>query len=164
MKIEKEILDLGEKIENDLREQYKMVDLIREKNFLKVLNAFQEVNLDDSDFGYTAGYGYSDIGREKTEAIFAKVFGGADALVRPQIISGTHAINVTLFGLLRPGDLLLYASGAPYETAEGIIGFREAYGSLREFGIEYEEFDFREGINESLIKKAKVIALQRSKG
>jgi cystathionine beta-lyase family protein involved in aluminum resistance len=164
MKIEKEILDLGEKIENDLKEQYKKVDLIREKNFLKVLNAFQEVNLHDSDFGYTSGYGYSDIGREKTEAIFAKVFGGADALVRPQIISGTHAINITLFGLLRPGDLLLYASGRPYETAEGVIGLREAYGSLREFGIEYEEFDFREGINESLIKKAKVAALQRSKG
>ncbi len=164
MKIEKNFLDLGEKIEDDIKGEFKKVDQIRKQNFLKVLNAFQEVNLHDSDFGSTSGYGYNDIGREKTEAIFAKVFGGEDALVRPQIVSGTHAINITLFGLLRPGDTLVYASGAPYETAEGIIGLRKAYGSLREFGIEYGECDFREGMNESLIKKAKVVALQRSKG
>lgn len=164
MKIEKSFLDLGEKIEDGLRESYKMVDLIRERNFLKVLNAFQEVNLHDSDFGFTSGYGYNDTGREKTEAIFAKVFGGEDALVRPQIVSGTHAITLALFGLLRPNDMLVYASGAPYETAEGIIGLRNAYGSLREFGIDYGECDLREGMNEALVKKAKVVALQRSKG
>lgn len=164
MKIEKSFLDLGEKIEDGLRESYKMVDLIRERNFLKVLNAFQEVNLHDSDFGFTSGYGYNDTGREKTEAIFAKVFGGEDALVRPQIVSGTHAITLALFGLLRPNDTLVYASGAPYETAEGIIGLRNAYGSLREFGIDYGECDFHEGLDESLVKKAKVVALQRSKG
>lgn len=164
MKIEKSFLDLVEKIEDGLRESYKMVDLIRERNFLKVLNAFQEVNLHDSDFGFTSGYGYNDTGREKTEAIFAKVFGGEDALVRPQIVSGTHAITLALFGLLRPNDTLVYASGAPYETAEGIIGLRNAYGSLREFGIDYGECDFHEGLDESLVKKAKVVALQRSKG
>ncbi len=155
MKIEKSFLDLGEKIEDGLRESYKMVDLIRERNFLKVLNAFQEVNLHDSDFGFTSGYGYNDTGREKTEAIFAKVFGGEDALVRPQIVSGTHAITLALFGLLRPNDMLVYASGAPYETAEGIIGLRNAYGSLREFGIDYGECDLREGMNEALVKKQK---------
>jgi len=164
MKIEKSFLDLGEKIEDGLRESYKMVDLIRERNFLKVLNAFQEVNLHDSDFGFTSGYGYNDTGREKTEAIFAKVFGGEDALVRPQIVSGTHAITLALFGLLRPNDTLVYASGRPYETAEGIIGLREAFGSLKEFGIKYGECDFREGLDDALVKKAKVVALQRSKG
>ncbi|BAL80619.1 methionine gamma-lyase family protein [Caldisericum exile] len=164
MKIENHFIELGRDIESSLKEYFKEVDLIREKNFLKVLNAFQSVHLHDSDFGYTSGYGYNDIGREKIELIFAKIFGGEDAIVRPQIISGTHAIAITLFGLLRPGDLLVYASGKPYETGEGIIGIREVEGSLKEYGVKYGEFNFRDGFNEDLIREAKVVVFQRSKG
>jgi len=162
--IEKEFLELGRKTELELKTFFEDVDLVREKNFQKVLDAFQSVKLHDADLNYTSGYGYNDIGREKVEAIFARVFGGEDAIVRPQIISGTHAISLTLFGLLKPGDLLVYASGAPYETGEGIIGIREVPGSLKESYVEYGEFDFREGFNEVLLKKAKVVAFQRSKG
>lgn len=164
MMIEKELLDLGRKVELELKPYFESVDLIREKNFLKVLDAFQSVKLHDSDLNYTSGYGYNDIGREKVESIFAKIFGGADAIVRPQIISGTHAISLTLFGLLKPGDLLVYASGAPYETGEGIIGIRDVPGSLKEFGVHYGEFNFRDGFNEDLIRKARVVVFQRSKG
>lgn len=164
MMIREEFIELGNAVEKELTPYFESVDRIREKNFLKVLNAFHEVKLHDSDLNFTSGYGYNDIGREKTELIFAKIFGGEDAIVRPQIISGTHAISITLFGLLRPGDLLAYASGKPYETGEGIIGIRETEGSLKELGIEYGEFNFRESFNENLIKKAKVVSFQRSKG
>lgn len=164
MMIEEELLELGRRAESELKQFFEAVDLVREKNFLKVLNAFRSVKLHDSDLNYTSGYGYNDIGREKVEAIFARVFGGDDAIVRPQIISGTHAISLSLFGLLKPGDLLVYASGAPYETGEGIIGIREVPGSLKEFGVKYGEFNFREGLNEDLVKNAKVVAFQRSKG
>ncbi|MGB9770112.1 MULTISPECIES: aminotransferase class I/II-fold pyridoxal phosphate-dependent enzyme [Caldisericum] len=164
MMIEDRFIELGKTSELSLKEHFEKVDLIREKNFLKVLDAFQNVKLHDSDLNYTSGYGYNDIGREKTEAVFARIFGGEDALVRPQIISGTHAISITLFGLLRPGDLLVYASGKPYETGEGIIGIREVEGSLKESGVKYGEFNFRNGFDENLVKNAKVLVFQRSKG
>ncbi|PMP82928.1 MAG: hypothetical protein C0175_02720 [Caldisericum exile] len=162
--MEDRFIELGKTSELSLKEHFEKVDLIREKNFLKVLDAFQNVKLHDSDLNYTSGYGYNDIGREKTEAVFARIFGGEDALVRPQIISGTHAISITLFGLLRPGDLLVYASGKPYETGEGIIGIREVEGSLKESGVKYGEFNFRNGFDENLVKNAKVLVFQRSKG
>jgi len=164
MKIDNYFLNLAEEVEKSLEGEFKNIDKTREKNFLKVLNAFRSVSLHDSDFGFTSGYGYNDIGREKTEQIFAKVFGGEDALVRPQIVSGTHAISTALFGLLRPNDLIVYASGEPYETGEGIIGIREVEGSLKEFGVKYAQFDFREHFDEELVRKAKVVAFQRSKG
>lgn len=163
-KIDESLIKKGEAIEKVVEPQFKSVDRIREKNFLKVLNAFQTALLHDSDFGFTSGYGYNDIGREKVEAIFANIFKAEAAIVRPQIVSGTHAISITLFGLLKPNDTLVYASGRPYETGEGIIGIRDIKGSLKDLGIKYAQFDFREGFNEHLIEQARVVAFQRSKG
>ncbi len=163
-KIDENLIKKAEEIEKVVEPQFKSVDSTREKNFLKVLNAFQTALLHDSDFGFTSGYGYNDIGREKTEVIFANIFKGESAIVRPQIVSGTHAISISLFGLLKPNDTLVYASGRPYETGEGIIGIRDIKGSLKDLGIKYTQFDFREGFNENLIEQARVIAFQRSKG
>lgn len=164
MKIDKRILKLGERVENSLENEFRKIDRIREKNFLKVLNAFQKANISDFHFRDTSGYGLSDPGRDKLEEVYENIFHTESALVRPQIISGTHAIAISLFGLLRPKQTLLYLSGEPYETGEAIIGIRKTTGSLAEYGIKFDVTNLSEKIEEEKIKKASVGVIQRSGG
>ncbi|WP_249869705.1 aminotransferase class I/II-fold pyridoxal phosphate-dependent enzyme [Oceanobacillus saliphilus] len=158
--------------ESDCREQHQLVNTIVETNQKRVLDAFIKNRISDSHFQSTSGYGYDDLGREALEAVYADVFGGEDALVRPQIVSGTHAITTVLFGLLRPDDELIYITGKPYDTLEEVIGKRGSNtGSLRDFQIKYHEVALREDgyvdypqIKNSINEQTKVIGIQRSKG
>ncbi len=157
--------------EKKLKEQFDKIDSLVYRNSLKVLNAFHKNNLSESHFSSTTGYGYNDIGRDTIEKIFADVFKSEDALVRSQFISGSHALTVCLFALLRPNDTLLSISGLPYDTLHEVIGIKENKSSLKSYGIHYEqidlidnEFDYKK-IEETLkSKKIKVIEIQRSKG
>ncbi len=140
-------------------------------NTKKVLNAFHEENVQESDFTSTTGYGYNDIGRDKIERVFARVLGCEDALVRNQFISGSHALNVTFFALLRPGDTLLTITGKPYDTMDEVIGIKDNPSSLMSFGINYKQIDLVDDtIDYDKIKevigneKIKVIHIQRSRG
>lgn len=143
-----------------------------DNNQFRVLRSFQNHKVSDSHFIPSTGYGYDDMGRETLEKIYAEVFGGEAGLVRPQIISGTHAISIALFGVLRPGDELLYITGKPYDTLEEIVGIRgDGVGSLKEFGITYQSvslthegrIDFNE-VAKQIKPHTKMIGIQRSKG
>ena len=171
LKIYNELIELSNKVEKKISEQIKKRDEDCMYNSMKVLKAFQDANISDVHFNSTTGYGYSDIGRDAIEKVFAQVLGAEDSLVRSQFISGTHALTVTLFGLLRPGDTLLSITGKPYDTLDEIIGIAENKSSLKAFGIKYEQIDLKENdfdfdaIKEKLEKKKiKVIEIQRSKG
>lgn len=163
---------LVEQTEQDIKPLKDKVDKIVENNQQRVLDAFIENRVSDSHFNPTTGYGYDDIGRDALEAVYRDVFGGEDALVRPQIVSGTHAIATALFGVLRPGDELMYITGKPYDTLEEVIGKRgNTPGSMKEHNISYQEIDLLEdgsvdfsGISKALTDKTKVIGIQRSKG
>lgn len=169
--IKEEYLNLSNKIENELKDVFKKQEEITEYNSLKVLMAFQKYNLSEMHFNYATGYGYGDIGRDTIENIFAEIFKAEDSLVRTQLISGTHALSVTLFGILRPGDTLLSISGKPYDTLDEVIGIVENNSSLISFGVNYEQidlveddFDYRK-IEERLKKEnVKLIEIQRSRG
>ena len=163
--------DLAIKAESELKEEFSNVDRICEINSLKVLKAFQDNNVSEVHFGTTTGYGYDDIGRETIEKIYSQIFKSEDSLVRNQFISGTHALTVTLFGLLRPGDTLLSVSGEPYDTLHEVIGIKENSSSLKSFGVNYAQIDLLnndfdyEKIQDTLKNnKIKVIEIQRSKG
>ena len=169
--ISKKVEDLAIKTENELKEEFNKVDKICEMNSLKVLKAFQDNNVSEVHFGTTTGYGYDDIGRETIEKIYSQIFKSEDSLVRNQFISGTHALTVTLFGLLRPGDTLLSISGEPYDTLHEVIGIKENASSLKSFGVNYSQIDLLdndfdyEKIQDTLRNnKIKVIEIQRSKG
>lgn len=169
--IKKEIIELSEKVENEIKEQFKKIDKIAEYNSLKVLSAFQENNLSDIHFNSTTGYGYDDIGRDTIEKIFATIFNAEDSLVRNQFISGTHALTVTLFGILRPNDTLLSITGKPYDTLDEVIGIEENKSSLKSFGVNFDKIDLKnndfdyEKIEEKLkTEKIKMITIQRSRG
>ncbi len=157
--------------EKEVENQFLKVDQLCEKNSLKVLSAFQKHRVSEIHFGQTTGYGYNDIGRDTTEQVFAEILHAEDALVRSQFISGSHALTVTLFALLRPGDLLLSITGKPYDTLDEVIGIRENASSLKSFGIDYQqidlvdnEFDYEKIENVLKTQKVKVIEIQRSKG
>ena len=157
--------------ENEIKDVLDKQEEICLFNSKKVMEAFKECKLSSSHFASTSGYGYDDIGRDTIEKIYAHIFKAEDALVRNQFISGSHALNVTLFGLLRPGDTLLSITGLPYDTLHEVIGIKENASSLKSFGVKYEqidlvddEFDY-DKIKEVLTsKKIKVIEIQRSKG
>lgn len=165
------ILELINNTELELNEIFKKVDIQTLKNSEKVLKAFHEVGISESHFNTTTGYGYGDLGRDAIEEVFAKVLKAEDALVRNQFISGSHALTVALFGLLRPNDTLLSITGLPYDTLHEVIGIKENNSSLKSFGINYEQidlinndFDYNK-IKEIITnKKIKVIEIQRSKG
>lgn len=169
--ISNKVEELAIKAEKELKEEFSKIERVCEINSLKVLKAFQDNNLSEIHFGTTTGYGYSDIGRETIEKIYAQIFKAEDSLVRNQFISGTHALTVTLFGLLRPGDTLLSITGEPYDTLHEVIGIKENNSSLKSFGVNYEQielvnndFDY-EKIQETLKNsKIKLIEIQRSKG
>lgn len=166
-----QILEYIHNEEKELQVQFNNIDLLVEKNSLKVLEAFQKNNLSESHFSSTTGYGYNDIGRDTIEKIYSDIFKCEDALVRSQFISGSHALTVCLFALLRPNDTLLSISGLPYDTLHEVIGIKENKSSLKSYGINYEQIDLvdnefnYEAIEKILkSKKIKVIEIQRSKG
>ncbi|WP_040205104.1 methionine gamma-lyase family protein [Neobacillus jeddahensis] len=159
-------------VEQQIAEVHKAIDERIETNQFRVLKSFQKHRVSDSHFIPSTGYGYDDIGRDTLELVYADVFGGEAGLVRPQIISGTHAISIALFGVLRPGDELLYMTGKPYDTLEEIVGIRgNGIGSLKEFGISYDSVALtcEGGINwdavaQKIKPNTKMIGIQRSKG
>ena len=155
----------------DLKNIFDKIDEIEEFNSRKILDAFIENGVSESDFNSSTGYGYNDIGRDKIEDVYASIFKCEDALVRCQFISGTHAISTCLFALLRPGDVMLSISGKPYDTLDTIIGFNDNPSSLKAFNIDYKQIDLidnnfdYDGIRDVLSKnKIKLIEIQRSKG
>lgn len=157
--------------EKEISSIFDEIDKIEEYNSLKVLSAFQKYKLSDVHFTSTTGYGYDDIGRECVENIFADVLGAEDALVRTQIVSGTHALTVALFAFLRPNDVMLSIAGKPYDTLDTVIGIKENPSSLKAFGINYEQIDLKnnnfdtEKIIERVAKgNVKLIHIQRSRG
>ncbi len=169
--INEEILELSNEVENEVKDVFKDIEKTCELNSLKVLKAFKRNNLSDMHFGTTTGYGYGDCGREAIEKIFAEVLGAEDSIVRGQFISGTHALTVTLFGLLRPGDTVISINGKPYDTLDSIIGIKENKSSLKSFGINYEQIDLIgnefdiEKIKQRLSKNnVKLVIMQRSRG
>ncbi|WP_079410806.1 methionine gamma-lyase family protein [Alkalithermobacter paradoxus] len=169
--ISEHILHLSECVQREIEGKFEEIDYIKEYNQYKVLKAMQKSKLSDIHFNWTTGYGYNDIGREKIEEIYSYVFNTEDALVRPIIVSGTHALSLCLTGLLRPGDEILSATGKPYDTLEEVIGIRESKGSLKEFGITYKQVDFLENgdpdyinIKQCITDKTKLVLIQRSKG
>lgn len=170
-KINDKVLSLSKEIEPELNVEFKKIDEICEINSLKVLSAFRKHQLSDSHFNQTTGYGYDDLGRDTLEQVYATIFKAEDALVRTQFISGTHALTVTLFGLLRPNDTLLSITGKPYDTLDEVIGIVPNNSSLKSFNVNYEQIDLvdndfdYEKIEKKLKEKfIKVIEIQRSKG
>ena len=169
--IDEKIEKLAIEAEEEIKEEFKKVENNCLRNSIKVLEAFQEYKVSDIHFNSTTGYGYGDIGRDTIEKIFAKVLKAEDSLVRNQFISGTHALTVCLFGLLRPGDTMLSISGKPYDTLDSVIGLEENPSSLKAFGIKYDEVNLQEedfnipAILEKLKNnKIKLIEIQRSRG
>ena len=169
--ISKEVLDYAADIEKSLKERFERIDQTAEYNQLKVLKGMQDNKVSDIHFAATTGYGYNDLGRDTLEDVYASVFHAESALVRPQLISGTHALHIALSGNLRPGDEILAISGKPYDTLEEVIGIRESKGSLKEYGITYAQVDLLEdgsfdleGIKNAINDKTKLIHIQRSKG
>ncbi|PLT27613.1 methionine gamma-lyase family protein [Peribacillus deserti] len=163
---------LSDTIEQKIAFLHKETDARIETNQFRVLKSFQKHKVSDSHFNPSTGYGYDDIGRDTLESIYAEVLGGEAGLVRPQIISGTHAISTALFGILRPGDELLYITGKPYDTLEEIVGIRgNGVGSLREFNISYQAVDLTDegrvdfdAVRNAVKPNTKMIGIQRSKG
>ena len=169
--ISEKVLKFARETEAALKERFEEIDEVAEYNQLKVIKAMQEARVSDIHFAGTTGYGYNDLGRDTLEEVYARAFHGEDALVRPQLISGTHALTVALSGNLRPGDEILSPVGKPYDTLEEVIGIRDSVGSLKEFGITYSQvdllpdggFDF-EGIRKAINERTKLVEIQRSKG
>ena len=171
--INNKVKEIITKAENELKEQFAIIDDICEYNSDKVLSAFQKHQVSEVHFNETTGYGYGDLGREVIEKIYADIFHTEDALVRGQFISASHALTVTLFGLLRPNDIMLSISGKPYDTLDSVIGLTENKSSLKSFGIKYEQIDLidndfdYEKIQERLSNtesKIKLVEIQRSRG
>ncbi len=165
------VYQFGNRVCKDLESRFKEIDETAEYNQLKVLKAMQENHVSEACLLGTTGYGYNDIGRDTLEKVYASVFHTEDALVRPQITCGTHALALALMSNLRPGDELLSPVGKPYDTLEEVIGIRESKGSLKEYGISYKQvdllpdgsFDF-ENIKKAINEKTRLVTIQRSKG
>ena len=169
--LDDETFELSNEVMEDIKEQFDKIKEIREYNQYKVLRAMQRANLSDNHFNWTTGYGYNDIGREKIEEIYADVFGAEDALVRPIIVNGTHALSLCIQGIVRPGDEILSITEKPYDTLQGVIGIREEKGSLKEFGVTYQDVDFLpdgnidlETVKKKINERTKLVMIQRSKG
>ncbi len=169
--ISQKTVELIDKCEKKCREEFDKIDEACEYNSLKVLSSFHKNQVTESSFNSTTGYGYNDLGRETIENIFKEILGAEDAIVRSQFISGSHALTVCLFALLRPNDTLLSISGKPYDTLDEVIGIKENKSSLKSFGIKYEQIDLvNDDFDYDKIKdylennKVKVVEIQRSKG
>ena len=171
IKINEKVSKLVSESEKELDGVFRGIDDVCEYNSMKVLSAFNRNNVSESHFISTTGYGYNDIGRDVIERVYSDIFKSEDALVRTQIISGTHALTVTLFALLRPDDVLLSISGKPYDTLDEVIGITDNDSSLKSYGIRYEQIDLIDNnFDYEMIEKrlresfVKVIEIQRSKG
>ncbi|SFG26484.1 Cystathionine beta-lyase family protein involved in aluminum resistance [Lachnospiraceae bacterium C7] len=169
--ISKAVLDFGNKIEESLNERFNKIDENAELNQLKVIKAMQKNKVSAECFNASSGYGYNDLGRDTLEKVYADCFKTEDALVRPQITCGTHALALALMSNLRPGDELLSPVGKPYDTLEEVIGIRPSKGSLAEYGVSYKQVDLLEdgsfdyeNIKKAINEKTKLVTIQRSKG
>ena len=169
--ISDKVYDFCSEIEQQLKGRFEEIDSICEQNQLKIIKAMQEAKLSEAHLSGTTGYGYNDLGREAIEKIYATVFKTEEALVRPQITCGTHALHLALAANLRPGDELLSPAGKPYDTLEEVIGIRESKCSLKEYGISYRQVDLLEDgsfnyeeIKKAIHSKTKMATIQRSKG
>lgn len=169
--IDEDVLSFGEEILKDLKSRFDAIDQVAEFNQLKVVNAMQKNKVSEACLHPSTGYGYDDLGRDTLEKVYATCFCAEDALVRPQIACGTHALGVALAGNLRPGDELLSPVGKPYDTLEEVIGIRESRGSLAEYGVTYAQVDLLEdggfdweGIRKAINPRTKMVTIQRSKG
>lgn len=169
--ISPQVMEFGREVEAGLKERFEGIDAIAEYNQMKVIKGMQDNRVSDIHFAATTGYGYNDLGRDTLEDVYASVFHGESALVRPQLISGTHALHVALSGNLRPGDELLSPVGKPYDTLEEVIGIRDSVGSLKEYGVTYRQVDLLEdgsfdfaGIAKAMNPRTKLVTIQRSKG
>lgn len=156
-----------------LKEQFARIDAIEEHGTRRILKTYQEHMIAYRHFAPTTGYGYDDVGRDTLERVFADLFGTQAAIVRPQIVSGTHAISLCLFGLSLPGDHILSATGTPYDTLEGIIGWGDGQppvGSLKEMGVSYSQVELKDGkidvaaVDAAITPKTKLVIAQRSRG
>ena len=171
--IDEEIEKLSNEVEEEIKEQFKVIEQISKKNSLKVLSAFQESNLQEMHLNSSTGYGIDEAGRNKIEEIYAKVFKAEDSLVRAQFISGTHALAITLSALLRPNDTMISITGSPYDTLQTVIGCgtETSPSSLKAYGIKYEQIELIKNdfdiqtIQERLKKQdVKLVEIQRSRG
>jgi cystathionine beta-lyase family protein involved in aluminum resistance len=169
--IEKKVYDYCSHIESSLKDRFEKIDVVAEYNQQKVLKAMMDARIDSECFNISSGYGYDDIGREKIEKCYSMTFHGEDALVRPQITCGTHAIALAMFSNLRPGDELLSPVGKPYDTLDEVIGIRPSMGSLAEYKVSYRQVDLKadgsfdyDGIKNAVNEKTKLVTIQRSKG
>ena len=171
-KIDPRVLELTEAAEKETAEDFKVLDDIMTYNQYKILDAFQKNRLSDMHFGWNTGYGYEDAGRDAIEKVYADIFHTDKALVRPTIVNGTHALAITLLGILRPGDELIYCTGGPYDTLEEVIGIRgEGNGSLKDYGISYKQVELLpdgsidlNGIAEAITDKTRMVTVQRATG
>ena len=171
MSFSKEILTLKERVLDELAPSFRRIEQMSEENTLKVLTAMRECKVSDIHFNTSSGYAYDDIGRSKLEELYAKVFAAESALVRTQFVSGTHALATVLFGILRPGDKIISLTGTPYDTMQTVIGYTaSSSGSLKEYGILYDELPLNEGrvdverIADVLDERTKMVLIQRSRG
>lgn len=169
--IRDELIEKANIAEQEVKKEFERINKIAEQNSIKVLKAFQKYNLSEMHFGGTTGYGYGDVGRDTIESIFAEVLGTEDALVRTQLISGTHALTVALFAMLRPGDTMLSINGKPYDTLDEVIGITPNSSSLKAYGVKYEQIDLiANEFDVNSIKKrlekqdVKLVCMQRSRG
>ena len=171
MVFSRKLLEIKQRVLQEARPLFQQIEETAESNTLKVLNAMREVRLSEAHFTTTSGYAYDDIGRQKLDELYAMVFDAEKALVRTQFVSGTHALATVLFGLLRPGDTLLSVTGVPYDTMQTVIGYAHpSPGSLKEFGISYDEVSLQDGrvdltvLSQKVTPKTKVALIQRSRG
>ena len=169
--ISRKVLEYGKGVEAVLKQRFEEIDQNAEYNQMKVIKAMQDNRVSDIHFAATTGYGYNDLGRDTLEAVYASVFHTESALVRPNLISGTHALSVALSGNLRPGDELLSPAGKPYDTLEEVIGIRDSVGSLKEYGVIYRQVDLLpdgtfdyDSIAKAVNEKTRLVTIQRSKG
>jgi len=169
--ISKAVLDFGNEILISLKNRFEQIDEIAEYNQLKVIRAMQKCRVSEACLSGTTGYGYNDLGRDTLEQVYAEIFHAEDALVRPQITCGTHALALALMSNLRPGDELLSPVGKPYDTLEEVIGIRESKGSLKEYGISYRQVDLLPGggidyeaVRAAIQERTRLVTIQRSKG
>ena len=171
MGIGKQVFEYGESVLEKLAGRFSEIDRIAEYNQMKVVKAMQEQKVSEACLLGTTGYGYNDLGRDTLEAVYAGIFHTEDALVRPQITCGTHALALALMSNLRPGDELFSPVGKPYDTLEEVIGIRPSRGSLKEYGVSYRQVDLLpdgqfdyENIRKALNERTRLVTIQRSKG
>lgn len=172
MGVSEKVLQLIDEAEGRLTDVFARLDDVMGYNQYKVLDAFQQNRISDMHFGWNTGYGYNDIGRETLEKTYAMLFGAQDAIVRPLIVNGTHALTLTLTGILRPGDEMIYCTGKPYDTLEEVIGIRgEGNGSLKDFGVSYKQVELLadgridwQGLKQTISSQTRMVCLQRATG